>query len=80
MFGWAMTFLVVALIAGALGLRVLAGAAFAAAKIVFAMAMVAFLIRRAQACEAPIGRLASAAPARALTPPVAPCGRRTRPC
>ncbi len=44
MFGWTITFLVVALIAGGLGLRVLAGAAFAAAKIVFAMAMVAFLI------------------------------------
>jgi uncharacterized membrane protein YtjA (UPF0391 family) len=44
MFGWAITFLVIALIAGALGFGVVAGTAFAAAKIVFVVALVAFLI------------------------------------
>jgi uncharacterized membrane protein YtjA (UPF0391 family) len=44
MFGWAITFLVIALIAGALGFGVIAGTAFAAAKIVFVVALIAFLI------------------------------------
>jgi uncharacterized membrane protein YtjA (UPF0391 family) len=44
MFGWAITFLVIALIAGLLGFGVVAGTAFAAAKIVFVVALVAFLI------------------------------------
>ena len=44
MFGWAITFLVIALIAGALGFGIVAGTAFAAAKIVFVVALIAFLI------------------------------------
>lgn len=44
MFGWAITFLVIALIAGLLGFGVVAGTAFAAAKIVFVVALVLFLI------------------------------------
>jgi uncharacterized membrane protein YtjA (UPF0391 family) len=44
MLGWAMAFLMVALIAGALGFGVLAGTAFAAAKIIFVLALLAFLI------------------------------------
>jgi uncharacterized membrane protein YtjA (UPF0391 family) len=44
MFGWAITFLVIALIAGLLGFGVIAGTAFAAAKIVFVVALIAFLI------------------------------------
>jgi uncharacterized membrane protein YtjA (UPF0391 family) len=44
MLGWAIAFLVIALIAGALGFGVLAGTAFAAAKIIFVMALLAFLI------------------------------------
>jgi uncharacterized membrane protein YtjA (UPF0391 family) len=44
MFGWAIVFLVIALIAGALGFGVVAGTAFAAAKIVFVAALIAFLI------------------------------------
>jgi uncharacterized membrane protein YtjA (UPF0391 family) len=44
MFGWAIAFLVIALIAGALGFGVVAGTAFAAAKIVFVVALIAFLI------------------------------------
>jgi uncharacterized membrane protein YtjA (UPF0391 family) len=44
MFSWAIPFLVIALIAGALGFGVVAGTAFAAAKIVFVVALVAFLI------------------------------------
>jgi uncharacterized membrane protein YtjA (UPF0391 family) len=44
MFGWAITFLVIALIAGAIGFGVVAGTAFAAAKIVFVVALIAFLI------------------------------------
>jgi uncharacterized membrane protein YtjA (UPF0391 family) len=43
-FGWAIVFLVIALIAGALGFGVVAGTAFAAAKIVFVVALIAFLI------------------------------------
>jgi uncharacterized membrane protein YtjA (UPF0391 family) len=44
MFSWAIAFLVTALIAGALGFGVVAGTAFAAAKIVFIVALVAFLM------------------------------------
>jgi uncharacterized membrane protein YtjA (UPF0391 family) len=44
MFGWAIAFLVIALIAGALGFGVVAGTAFAAAEIVFVVALIAFLI------------------------------------
>ena len=44
MLGWAIAFLIVALIAGALGSSVLAGTAFAAAKIIFVLALLAFLI------------------------------------
>jgi uncharacterized membrane protein YtjA (UPF0391 family) len=45
MLGWAIAFLVVvALIAGALGSGVLAGTAFAAAKIMFVLALLAFFI------------------------------------
>jgi uncharacterized membrane protein YtjA (UPF0391 family) len=44
MFGWALAFLVIALIAAALGFGVVAGTAFAAAKIVFVVALIAFLI------------------------------------
>jgi uncharacterized membrane protein YtjA (UPF0391 family) len=44
MFSWAIIFLVIALIAGALGFGVVAGTAFAAAKIVFVVALIAFLI------------------------------------
>jgi uncharacterized membrane protein YtjA (UPF0391 family) len=44
MLGWATAFLVIALIAGALGSGVLAGTAFAAAKIIFVLALLAFLI------------------------------------
>jgi uncharacterized membrane protein YtjA (UPF0391 family) len=43
MLGWAIAFLMVALISGALGLGV-TGAAFAAAKIIFVLALLAFLI------------------------------------
>jgi len=44
MFGWAITFLIIALIAGALGFGIVAGTAFAAAKIVFVVALLAFLV------------------------------------
>lgn len=44
MFSWAIAFLVIALIAGALGFGVVAGTAFAAAKIIFVVALLAFLI------------------------------------
>jgi uncharacterized membrane protein YtjA (UPF0391 family) len=44
MFGWAIAFLVIALIAGLLGFGVVAGTAFAAAKIIFVVALIAFLI------------------------------------
>jgi uncharacterized membrane protein YtjA (UPF0391 family) len=44
MFGWAITFLIIALIAGALGFGVVAGTAFAAAKIIFVVALIALLI------------------------------------
>lgn len=44
MFGWAITFLVIALIAGVLGFGGVAGTAFLAAKLVFVVALLAFLI------------------------------------
>jgi uncharacterized membrane protein YtjA (UPF0391 family) len=44
MLGWAIAVLVVALIGGALGSGVLAGTALAAAKIIFALALLAFFI------------------------------------
>jgi uncharacterized membrane protein YtjA (UPF0391 family) len=44
MLGWATAFFVIALIAGALGFGALAGTAFAAAKIIFVLALLAFLI------------------------------------
>lgn len=47
MFGWAIAFLVIAVIAGVLGFGAAAGTAFAAAKIVFMVALIAFLISAA---------------------------------
>ncbi len=47
MFGWAIAFLIIALIAGALGFGVVAGTAFAAANIIFIVALIAFLISAA---------------------------------
>jgi uncharacterized membrane protein YtjA (UPF0391 family) len=44
MFSWAIAFLIIALIAGALSFGVVAGTAFAAAKIIFIVALLAFLI------------------------------------
>ena len=44
MFSWAIAFFIIALIAGALGFGVVAGTAFAAAKIIFVLALLAFLI------------------------------------
>jgi uncharacterized membrane protein YtjA (UPF0391 family) len=44
MFSRAIAFLIIALIAGALGFGVVAGTAFAAAKIIFVVALIAFLI------------------------------------
>ena len=44
MLGWAIAFLVASLIAGALGFGVASGAAFAAAKIIFVLALLVFLI------------------------------------
>ena len=44
MSGWAIVFLVIALIAGALGFGVVAGTAFAAAKIGFVVTLIALLI------------------------------------
>jgi uncharacterized membrane protein YtjA (UPF0391 family) len=44
MFGWTIAFLVIALIAAALSFGVLAGTAFAAAKIIFVAALFASLI------------------------------------
>jgi uncharacterized membrane protein YtjA (UPF0391 family) len=44
MFGWAIVFLIIAVIAGALGFGVVAGTAFAVAKIIFVVALLAFLI------------------------------------
>ena len=44
MVGWAIAFLVIALIAAAFGFGAIAGAAFAAAKIIFVVALFAFLV------------------------------------
>jgi uncharacterized membrane protein YtjA (UPF0391 family) len=44
MTNWAIAFLIIALIAGALGFGVVAGTAFGAAKILFAAALLAFLV------------------------------------
>lgn len=44
MLGWALTFLVVALVAALLGFTSVAGTAFAAAKIVFYVAIALFVI------------------------------------
>ncbi len=44
MFGWALTFLVIALVAAALGFGGLAGTAMSAAQIVFGVALVLFVI------------------------------------
>jgi uncharacterized membrane protein YtjA (UPF0391 family) len=44
MLRWAIAFFIVALIAGALGFGIVSGTAFAAAKIVFVLALLAFLI------------------------------------
>ena len=44
MFSWAIAFLVIALVAGVPGFGVVAGTAFVAAKIVFVVALMAFLI------------------------------------
>ena len=43
MFGWAIAFLVIALIAAALGFGGVAGTAIVAAKLIFVVAIVAFL-------------------------------------
>jgi uncharacterized membrane protein YtjA (UPF0391 family) len=44
MFGWAITFLIIALIAAALGFGGIAGTAIVAAKLVFVVALVAFAV------------------------------------
>lgn len=44
MLGWALTFLIVALIAGALGFGVVAGTAASIAKILFVVFIILFLI------------------------------------
>jgi uncharacterized membrane protein YtjA (UPF0391 family) len=44
MLGWAIAFLIVALITGGLGFGIVSGTAFAAAKIIFVLALLAFLI------------------------------------
>ena len=44
MLGWAVTFLVIALIAALLGFGLIAGVAFAAAKLVFFVAIVLFAL------------------------------------
>lgn len=44
MIGWAITFLIIALIAGVLGFGVIAGTAFEFAKIIFFVAIVLFAI------------------------------------
>jgi uncharacterized membrane protein YtjA (UPF0391 family) len=44
MFGWALTFLVIALIAAALGFGGIAGTAMSAAKIILIVALIAFAI------------------------------------
>ena len=44
MLGWAIAFFIVALIVGGLGFGIVSGTAFAAAKIIFVLALLAFLI------------------------------------
>jgi uncharacterized membrane protein YtjA (UPF0391 family) len=44
MLNWAIAFLIIALIAGLLGSGVIAGTAFAAAKVIFVIALLAFLV------------------------------------
>ncbi len=44
MFGWAITFLIIALIAAALGFGGVAGTAMSAAQIIFVVALIAFVI------------------------------------
>jgi uncharacterized membrane protein YtjA (UPF0391 family) len=44
MFGWAITFLVIALVAAALGFGGVAGTAMSAAQIIFVVALIAFAI------------------------------------
>jgi uncharacterized membrane protein YtjA (UPF0391 family) len=44
MLNWAIAFLIIALIAGLLGFGVVAGTAFAAAKFIFVIALLAFLV------------------------------------
>jgi uncharacterized membrane protein YtjA (UPF0391 family) len=44
MFGWAITFLIIALMAAVLGFGGVAGTAISAAKIIFVVALIAFLI------------------------------------
>lgn len=44
MFGWAIAFLIIAIIAAVLGFGGVAGTAFAAAKIVFVVALILFII------------------------------------
>ena len=44
MFGWALAFLVIALVAAALGFGGLAGTAIAAAKLVFIVALILFAL------------------------------------
>jgi uncharacterized membrane protein YtjA (UPF0391 family) len=44
MFGWALTFLVIALIAAALGFGGIAGTAVGIAKLIFVVALIAFAI------------------------------------
>lgn len=44
MFGWAIAFLIIAVIAGVLGFGAVAGTAFAAAKIIFVVAVILFIV------------------------------------
>jgi uncharacterized membrane protein YtjA (UPF0391 family) len=44
MLNWAIAFLIIALIAGLLGFGVIVGTAFAAAKVIFVIALLAFLV------------------------------------
>jgi uncharacterized membrane protein YtjA (UPF0391 family) len=44
MLNWAIASLIIALIAGLLGFGVIAGTAFAAAKVIFVIALLAFLV------------------------------------
>jgi uncharacterized membrane protein YtjA (UPF0391 family) len=44
MLNWAIAFLIIALIAGVLGFGIIAGTAFAAAKVIFVIALLAFLV------------------------------------